>query len=389
MYRYAWKELLRHGTRTAGNVLGYALAVAFLVVALSIGQSHAKATKKELDIPGTKFIVYIPASEQSAFQDGGPCTDSVYTTMMEESCLAKIRQIPGVTGVAPYILFRKLDKGVSVGRSIAGLDLEHIGIWESFCAPNHVLSGRFLMPEDTDAVLLEEPFAQATGLKVNDKLDAFGRQFQVAGVVNTGIRPARPDMYAPLKVVQRIVHESDKRFAGDMNIMLVRVADPGVQNGVMKKVRELFPDAALASYKCYLPALTGTQITMRLVWVVSLVIAFFVTLYAAKSQLSSVIERTADIGILKAVGWPSSYVMRQILAESMIQAVAGGAVGCLVAILALLILRWDRYYGGNVTISAGIIALGMILALAGGVLAGLVPAWRAYRLRPAEALRRL
>jgi len=389
MYRYALMELSRHGTRTAGNVLGYALAVSFLVAAISIVRSHALAAKKELDIPGTKFIVYVPAPNQDEFSDGGPCTDTLYTMMLDESCLSKIREVPGVTGTAAYLLFRKIEKGSSTGRSMAGLDLVHLGIWESFCAPKDVLSGRFLVPGDMDAVLLEEPFARATGLAEGDTIDAFGRRFRVVGIVNTGIRPARPDMYAPLEVVQEIVRRSNPRLEGGMNIILVRVAEPRVQDSVMKKVKELVPDAVLASYKCYRPALTGTEITMKLVWVVSLVIALFVTLFAAKSQLSSVIERTADIGILKAIGWSSSRVMRQVLAESAIQAVVGGAIGCLVAVLVLLFLRWGNYYGGQVVISVWIVALGMGLALAGGGVAGLLPAWRAYRLKPAEALRRL
>jgi len=64
MYRYALKELRRHKTRTVVNVAGYALAVGFLIAALSVAQSHASKTLEILSAPGTKFIAFTAAQDQ-------------------------------------------------------------------------------------------------------------------------------------------------------------------------------------------------------------------------------------------------------------------------------------------------------------------------------------
>ncbi len=382
MNSYALRELRRHKGRAAGNVAGYALAVAFLVAALSLGHAHARRTLGILSAPGTKFVVFRTAPDQDAFREGGPFAEGVYTTMLTQADVRRVEQVPGVTSVAPYLLLRKDHGGVKGLVSIAGLDMGRLHTWEAFCAPNDLILGRFLAPEDADAVILEESFARATGLGVGESLVAFGREWRIVGIVNTNIRPVKPDMYAPLPVVQRLARQEVKGLAGDMNILLVAVAEPRVQDAAMAAVRKLMPGAVLVTYNCYRPARTGILMTNSLVWLVSLAVALLVVLFAAKSQMAWVVERTRDIGVLKAIGWPSCRLMGQVLAESLIQAVVGAAIGLAVGLLAPLVTRW----GGPPWTA---IAAGIAIALLGGVLAGLFPAWRAYRLRPAEALRRL
>ena len=148
------------------------------------------------------------------------------------------------------------------------------------------------------------------------------------------------------------------------------------------------------SFNCYAPARDAVAATNTTAWVIAAVIALFVTLFAAKSQWASVVERKRDIGILKALGWPSGWVTRQILAESILQALAGGVLGCLISFLVILVVPSGSGPGmpaaGLEPIVMGWAALvGIALALVGGVLAGLLPALRAYRLTPSEALRRL
>ncbi|NQT87763.1 ABC transporter permease [bacterium] len=389
MVRYALKELSRHRTRTAANVAGYALAVAFLVAAVSVAQSHARRTLGILSAPGTKFVVFKTAPNQEAFKDGGPLAEGVYTAMMRADDVREIEGVPGVTSVAPYLLFRKDHGGPRGLLTIAGLDMGRLHTWETFCAPNDLILGRFITPDDTAAVILEESFARASGRHVDEPIVAFGREFRIVGIVNTNIRPVKPDMYAPLPVVQQIVREGGRGFAGDMNILLVAVAEPRVQDVVMAAVQKLMPNAVLVTYNCYRPARTGILMTTNLVWVVSLVIALFVILFAGKSQAASVIERRRDIGVLKAIGWSNRRVVQQVLAESFIQAVAGAVIGSFVGLLALLAVFWGRFHEGNVALPSAAMVIGIAIALLGGVAAGLVPAWRAYRLKPAEALRRL
>ncbi len=387
MYRCALKELSRHKARTAANVAGYALAVAFLVAAVSVAQSHARKTLGILSVPGTKFVVFAADPHQDAFKDGGPFAEGIYTTMLGADAARRIEQIPGVVSVAPYLLYRKQQGGSRGLVAIAGLDLSRLRTWETFCAPNDLIEGRFITPADTDAVIAEDSYARAAGLRVGQSIAAFGREFRIVGIVNTNIRPVKPDLYAPLPVVQEIAAGDGGRGTRDeANILLVAVAEPRVQDQVMAAVREVLPGAILATYDCYRPARTGILMTTSLVWTVSLVVFLFVILFAGKSQAASVIERTRDIGVLKAMGWSDRNVVRQILAESIMQALAGVVLGC-IAGLAVLLVIWICQ--GGLLVPSGAMVIGVALVLAGGTVAGVVPAWLAYRLKPAEALRRL
>jgi putative ABC transport system permease protein len=114
---------------------------------------------------------------------------------------------------------------------------------------------------------------------------------------------------------------------------------------------------------------------------------------AMKSQLASVVERRRDIAILKAIGWTDGRIVLQVLVESLLLAAAGGAAGCALAALVIATASlgaWSGLPGGEgLAVSGRVLAAALVLATAGGLLAGAVPALAAARQRPAEALRRV
>ncbi|MCS7305619.1 MAG: ABC transporter permease [Thermoguttaceae bacterium] len=113
------------------------------------------------------------------------------------------------------------------------------------------------------------------------------------------------------------------------------------------------------------------------------------TMFAAVSQ------RTADIGVLRLLGFSRWQILGSFLLESLLIALVGGALGCALGSLshgwtATSIVSGSQGGGKFVVlrlvVDAGTLAAGMTLALAMGALGGLLPAWRATRLRPLEAL---
>jgi len=115
---------------------------------------------------------------------------------------------------------------------------------------------------------------------------------------------------------------------------------------------------------------------------VAMVIAFLfimVTLYMI------VLQRTREIAILKSMGAGAGFLMRQVLAESMLVTTAGTIAGIAMSYAsayAIEQLRPDL----TVTITAGWIGVAIAAAVAGGLLAGLYPAWRAIGVDVAESL---
>jgi putative ABC transport system permease protein len=126
---------------------------------------------------------------------------------------------------------------------------------------------------------------------------------------------------------------------------------------------------------------------------ITFIVALAVIAFVLKSQYSSVIERRFDIGILKAIGWSDGRVVSQLLGESLIQAGGGGLMGLLAAIGIIFWVPIDSVTGIDAIAGVGVselaVALGFGLALAGGLVAGILPGLAAVRMRPADILRRL
>jgi putative ABC transport system permease protein len=98
-------------------------------------------------------------------------------------------------------------------------------------------------------------------------------------------------------------------------------------------------------------------------------------------------ERTAELAVLKAVGYSDRFVLGLVLAESLLIAALGGAVGLW---LASIVAGMDITSGILPTyLSGASIAAGVVMALATGVLAGLLPAVSAMRMQVVSALRRV
>ena len=104
-------------------------------------------------------------------------------------------------------------------------------------------------------------------------------------------------------------------------------------------------------------------------------------------------ERRNDIGILKSIGWPNRSVISQILAESCIQSLLGGLIGCILALFLLTLFPVGDLLGVDESVKLSvnliIVLTGYFLTVLAGTLAGVLAAIPAVRMQPAEILRDL
>ena len=111
--------------------------------------------------------------------------------------------------------------------------------------------------------------------------------------------------------------------------MLVEVKNARRQEEAFKSVKSLFPGLVISSYACYRPAEQVMGINEDAFCALGAGIAVFVLLLVMRSQIAAVMERRREIGMLKAIGWSDNNVVRLLFAETLLQAAAGVAVGCL------------------------------------------------------------
>ena len=124
-----------------------------------------------------------------------------------------------------------------------------------------------------------------------------------------------------------------------------------------------------------------------LIVAIGTIVFFTLLLVTGNTMAIAVRERTAELAVLKAVGYSDRFVLGLVLAESLLIAALGGAVGLW---LASIVAGMDITSGILPTyLSGAAIAAGGVMALATGVLAGLLPAVSAMRMQIVSALRRV
>ena len=397
---YAMKEIKRRKLRSSANILGYVIAVAFLIITVSLAQGYSLVAAGALERIGTHFVVYIPVSTgcPCAFAETGAFFKGVYTATFNSTLVESIKELPGVEDAAPYLMYR-LDN-----LTIGGIEVNALATKTDAVSPVDIVEGRYLLTNDSNGVILDKVFADLMKLNVGDKIAAFNRNFTIVGIVNPSLR-SRPagiaQMYALLGVVQNIARSYADLYnfvVREANVVLVEISPQGDEayiNTVKQSVLQTLESyagrkGALSGYQCDVEARKIIPVTETSAWVTSIVLFASVTLFSLKSQFGSVVERTKDIGILKAIGWADSDITKQIFIESFLQGLAGGIVGIgLGCVIILLIPQLGLVSAQNLvlTIPPLVVIIGLITSLSGGIVAGIFPALRAAKLQPAEALR--
>jgi len=403
MWRYAWRETIRHKGRTIGNVAGYALAVALMVILVSVLSASNAAATEVFSSTGTHFIVFLPECTSDdcpadlidpvneGFTANGSPSKLIDIDLVEE-----VKALSTVADAAPALYFKMLDPSTGKTFTIIGLSvLDSAAVRTTTCAATDVVSGRYLLPDDKNLVMLEEAFAYARALPPGLPLDIAGQRFTVAGVINPGIRPAKADVYMKMDEALRVINSRlYTPVEAKMNIVLVESAGATVHKQTIADVRAVLGERSLIStYACSAPAASAMGINENGLKSITFIVAMAVVAMALKSQYSSVVERRFDIGIMKSIGWSNRRVAAQLFSESLVQGLFGAIVGVGLALTIVFFVPLEQITGiaavADLTVPWAAVGWGFGLALLGGIIAGVLPGLAAARLKPADILRRL
>ena len=282
--------------------------------------------------------------------------------------------------------------------------------------PSLVTQGRFV--KHRGEALVSSSYAARNKLKIGSVLALNGTKLTVVGLVRPPLGGQTADVYIPLGQLQQLAGEKSL-----VNVVLVRAQDGASVGQVQQEIQQQFPNAQVASSKQVADSIGGSLVDAanladRLGVALAILAAVAAFLVAVLLTLSSVGKRVRELGTLKALGWTQRLVVRQVAGESLAQGIAGGliGVGLGVAISAAIGAfgptltatshsggGGDSFFGlGQVTTrtvtdtvslttpaTASMLAIGLAVAVLGGLVAGGAGALRAARLRPADALRQV
>lgn len=402
-----WQNLVLHGLRSLLTMLGMIFGVAAVVAMLSIGAGARQKVMALIEQMGVHNLI-VEAKETVEWQ-----------------AHSKMRKIsPGLTLQDYRIIRDDLDgvvastprKRITPTKIIPKIqqDMPTVnGVNPSYqkIAGLQVINGRFFDQSDEDhgapvcvlgAAAKWSLFGSANPLdqyvKVNEQW------FRVIGVVGpqlssqteTAGTPAidvNTNIYVPLQSALLRLEDSYSDVRDEIDGIYFQMAESAVLSQNAQVIRAVLDSShhGADDYSVVVPAelLAEQKRTEHLFNVVMVAIASISLLVGGigimNIMLASILERTREIGLRRAVGARQSDIIRQFVVEATMISFAGGTIGVVFGFFISRMIAWLAGWSTIVTFSS--IALAFLVSISVGLVFGIYPATKAARLDPVEAIR--
>ncbi|WP_442943287.1 ABC transporter permease [Nostoc sp.] len=401
----ALETLWSNKLRTALTMLGIIIGIMAVIAVTAIGQGTQKATEQQLQSLGTDILqVQAGASRSGAVQQGAGSA----TTLTLEDAEAIAQQVSGVERVSAIL---QQSAQVVYGENndsmtIIGTDVNYPDVRNT-----HPQTGRFFTEEEVKAAkplavlgpTARDELLGSGSIAEGAQIRISGQTYDVIGVMETkGAQgPQNPDeqIYIPLtNMSARLVGNNAVKGIAIRGIYVKVKSQEQLdaaqyQTTNLLRVRHgIYPDKGdkddfrTVNSADIINTLTSTSKLFTVMIVAVAVISLIVGgIGIANIMLVSVVERTREIGIRKAIGATSTAILSQFLAEAVVIAVIGGVIGIGLGIA--IAFAASNLFKFPFVISLWSILFGFGLTFVIGLLAGVIPARNAARLDPITALR--
>jgi putative ABC transport system permease protein len=290
------------------------------------------------------------------------------SAVMQESFGEQIAKLPGVDEVAPTLSLMDQKNFVV----IYGIDYKRFNaLSKGFLFGS---GGPFTGPEDAIA---DDIVAQSRHLKVGDTITLMGHLFRLSGIVAHG-KGAR--FFIPLKTAQEI-------SGAEKRVSVFYVRSKGDTEGTRAQILTLEPNNRVRSLSEYMTLMNSSNLPelkpfIKTMVGIGIVISFLVVFL---NMHTLVLERTREIGILKALGFSRAGIARLLLGETLALTILGSAVGILLTFLTKAVLR-EAVPTLQIQITTQWIFGSILLATIGATAGAIYPTLRAASYDPVVAL---
>jgi len=414
----AWANLARRKGRTALTAAGVVIGVAALVLMVSLGLGIQRQVVQlfETDESLRTLTVRRVKGDGNKKAGGFGFGHDAQMIPMSDKDLAEIRAVPGVLSVRPELnLFLRVALEGREGSVV--YPVEGILAEEEERYRKHVVAGSMWARREDKVCLLPTAFLE---LRVNMKAeDVLGKKVTFSGFLQEDSEPAEADLYTVAGVLdteafgfkgrqiylpmEQALYLRERKAAhpllpskrGSYLSAEARLTDPREAEGVARRLRSagFATLSAVELLKNINVVFLLLEAFMASIGAIGLVVSLF---GIANTMAMAVLERTREIGIMKALGARNGDIGRLFLAEAASIGLLGGGLGLAVgALLGMLGNLIAHVYPGfdlpaNVSlfhVSAWLATGSVVFSIFVSVVAGWLPARRAARLEPVAAVR--
>jgi len=346
-----------------------------------------------------------------------------------QSWVAKVAALHGVSAAAGGLLLTDNKTTISQTPSaptsftVDGTDISHLKLGPLSQAVT--ASGRNFTAADANknVAVADKSYAASHSLKTGGTITIGGVKFTIIGTVTQPESSNPPNVYIPLARAQAVAKKgpSGGSLKNDVNTIYVTAASASDIPAVQSEISKLLPSATVTTPSSLASQVTGSLNSAAKLasdlgkWLAVLVlIAAFAV--AVLLTMAAVSRRVREFGTLKALGWRGRRIIAQVMGESLAIGLLGAAIGVglgfagaaiINAIAPPLSATLNSSSGDHImtpsgplnpttphtvsvpltaAVSGAAVLAAVVLAVAGGLLAGTFGSWRIGRLRPADAL---
>ena len=392
---------------------------------------------------GRNFEFGRPPSTSPDASSSPPSFGSEGESYMNETVVNEISSIDGIKDVVEYLeapsketisetITTPFGRTFNISRAvytITGVSLNSSLIDNYFILPTNITKGESLQEGDSGVAILTSNLTEYFGVGLGDKVEIYGKYFEVKGIYEPsgqGNAEARA-MYMNITDAQTITDNT-----GNVSRLDLYAENASVVSDVADTIKVAYSDLTVTTYEDRLSnletmqetyterlssaqsTLSQTQATATQEVIIAVVATSLIVLFM---MLYTVRERTKEIGTFKAIGFSNLNVMTQFLLEGVLLSLMAGVVGIAIGYIAAptlssLLLPSVNLFGSSssggfrststspfggtttfsgitntVTLTPELILLALGAAILLGALGSLYPAWRAAKIKPAEAMR--
>jgi putative ABC transport system permease protein len=392
----AARHLISKKTRAFLTILGIAIGVAAVVATVSLGE-------------GIRYqaITSIKSQSDLTLLEVGSDIRGDTMQLITEEKISRLTSLPHVKAVAPLILDNYATKRQTFLRvmGVRGDDFRAV-INPAFS------SGRMFSPGAHEVVIgatQAEALQRNEGIRIGDRIPVVLRQYDEKGRPNdtsmdftlVGVIQSRGDQFDQVVLMDRDVAMGLRKETTPYDRVLVRIDDPDAVFPVADQVQAtgLAAKGAFEQIRAVNQLMDLVVLFLALFAGISLIVG---ALMISNTMVTSVLERTREIGISMAIGASERDIMALVLYECLYIGIIGGVLGAVIGILfagainifgpPLISARLGTAYSGLfgpeiARVTPEILIAGILIAVVLSLVAGIYPAYKASRLNPVDAIR--